>query len=639
MNRDPSLQRWMTALRQGEAGDAELLAAFHAQHDEASFEVLVRRHGSMVLGVCRRLLGHDQDAEDAYQATFLVLARRAGDIRRPEQLANWLWGVAYRAGLEARQRRRRRAREQQVTDMHEPEAAPAPEPASDLNRVLDEELKRLPEKYRTAVVLCDLEGCTREEAAGRLGIPVGTLSGRLTTAHRKLAARLTRRGVAVAGLAAALGTANTAAGVPPTLSSATVTIGVQVAVGGLAASGASPSVAALVESVLQALRLARWKSLALMLTVSLAILVPGVGVARQVLQRPPELPTPVVEAPPPAPPAPAPAPDPGRFRDVPIANDLNDIFVVSDVQERLPEFFQNNRLLVAEMPSATVRNLATSTEPFVDIMLPINSVNDPQTSKAGGRNVPVVPPSEAVRKLLETAAAKQTAVNVIIRHEGTAGLFDVVGYTTRSAPNFFTKADSVTRAGDVKQTDLQYTEPGKVELPPGPIQAVSGQPRLFRISSSIRNARVKNPIEDIIILSDRQESVVEFFQRNRVAIGCITADDYEKLLRTQEPWLEIPAEPISFNDDASPLKRRGKMIRVARPWPTVEQQMMRPALRASPIKAMTVILRRDEPDGVFTIVGYPRYRTAFQFFDKDVRVGDSGTVTQKDLRFRPPDDK
>jgi hypothetical protein len=81
------------------------------------------------------------------------------------------------------------------------------------------------------------------------------------------------------------------------------------------------------------------------------------------------------------------------------------------------------------------------------------------------------------------------------------------------------------------------------------------------------------------------------------------------------------------------------LIRIARPWPAVEQALMRPALRASPIKAMTVILRRDAADGVFTIVGYPRYRTAFQFFDKDVRVGDSGTLTQKDLRYRPSNGK
>jgi hypothetical protein len=84
----------MTALQQGDRSDADLLAGFHAHRDEASFDVLVRRHGPMVFGVCRRLLGHEQEAEDAYQATFLVLARRAGQIRRPERLASWLWGVA-----------------------------------------------------------------------------------------------------------------------------------------------------------------------------------------------------------------------------------------------------------------------------------------------------------------------------------------------------------------------------------------------------------------------------------------------------------------------------------------------------------------------------------------------------------------
>src|SRR4051794_21714745 len=154
--------------------DAQLLECFLTARDEAAFAALVRRHGPMVLGVCRRVLRHDHDAEDAFQAAFLVLARRAATIRQRELLGNWLYGVAYRAALEVRARRR--PRERQVSDMPEPRVADGADVGAELRPVLDEELNRLPEKFRVAVVLCDLEGRTRREAARQLGIPEGTLS-------------------------------------------------------------------------------------------------------------------------------------------------------------------------------------------------------------------------------------------------------------------------------------------------------------------------------------------------------------------------------------------------------------------------------------------------------------------------------
>src|SRR5688572_31440147 len=139
------------------ATDAELLAAFLHARDDAAFEALVRRHGRMVLGVCRRLLGHQQDAEDAFQATFLVLARKAATVRPPGMLGNWLHGVAGNVARRLRaMNQRRRSHERQMAAM--PECATPAVPDLGLAEVLDAELGRLPEKYRLAVILCDLEG-------------------------------------------------------------------------------------------------------------------------------------------------------------------------------------------------------------------------------------------------------------------------------------------------------------------------------------------------------------------------------------------------------------------------------------------------------------------------------------------------
>ena len=179
----------MALLRDG-AGltDGQLLKRFLTQRDDAAFAALVRRHGPMVLEVCRRALGNHHDAEDAFQVTFLVLARKATSIGQPELLGNWLYGAAYRAALEAKAARRR-VKESQVSAMPEPEAPAQPDVLLELRPVLDQELSRLPDKYRIPMVLCDLEGRTCRDAARQLGIPERTLSGRLTTATRYLSGR------------------------------------------------------------------------------------------------------------------------------------------------------------------------------------------------------------------------------------------------------------------------------------------------------------------------------------------------------------------------------------------------------------------------------------------------------------------
>jgi RNA polymerase sigma factor (sigma-70 family) len=191
------------------ANDRELLARFVQERDQSAFAELVRRHAPVVLGVCRRVTGHQQDAEDAFQAVFLILARKATTIGNPDLLGNWLYGVAVRVAQTIRRSvARRRTREIAVNTIPEPPSSPV-STHSELNPILDEELAALPSWYREAIVLCDLRGVSREEAAAALGVPEGTLSSRLANGRRKLATRLTKRGIALS--AAAIPTALSAA--------------------------------------------------------------------------------------------------------------------------------------------------------------------------------------------------------------------------------------------------------------------------------------------------------------------------------------------------------------------------------------------------------------------------------------------
>jgi len=184
--------------------DAELLGRFVDRRDGVAFEALTRRHAPMVWGVCRRVLPTDQDAEDAFQASFLVLVRKARAVPR-DAVGNWLYGVARRAALLAR---RTIARRRETVGVTPDCPAPEPRPPSALRAALDEELGRLPEIYRTVVVLCDLEGRTRREAAASLGWPEGTVAGRLSRARELLAKRLARHAPAMSVAAVLSGSAS-----------------------------------------------------------------------------------------------------------------------------------------------------------------------------------------------------------------------------------------------------------------------------------------------------------------------------------------------------------------------------------------------------------------------------------------------
>ncbi|MBN9519597.1 RNA polymerase sigma factor [bacterium] len=253
--------------------DRDLLAAFAATRDETAFA---------------RVTGHAQDAEDAFQAAFLVLARRAGQLSRPDQLGNWMYGVAVRTALDARSTRRR-IRETALADAPEPAALPPPPPDADLAGVLDEELARLPEKYRAAVVLCELEGVPRRDAAARLGIPEGTLSSRLAHARKLLATRLARRGiVAPVGLFAALGPTGGGAAVPAALIDYTARVAARAAGGAVPPGLVSDRVSSLTDGVLKTMFVSKLRLTAGVVALAVAAL----GAAAVVGQQPRAVPQP-----------------------------------------------------------------------------------------------------------------------------------------------------------------------------------------------------------------------------------------------------------------------------------------------------------------------------------------------------------
>jgi len=255
------------AVATAELTDGQLLEAYSACRDETAFAELVRRHGPMVWGVCRRLLANREDAEDAFQATFLVLVRKPGSIRPAERVGNWLHGVAVRAARKAAQSARRR--ERQVECLPEP-VARTEELNHDLVAVIDREVTRLPPKYRLPVVLCDLEGNTRSEAAARLGWPEGTVAGRLALGREMLARRLARLGLAVPSgvLAAALPGPEAGATAPTSLLNLTIRA---------AANGSfRPEATALAKGVIRAMSATRFMPLAAALLIVL-----GAGLALQ----------------------------------------------------------------------------------------------------------------------------------------------------------------------------------------------------------------------------------------------------------------------------------------------------------------------------------------------------------------------
>jgi cobalt-zinc-cadmium efflux system membrane fusion protein len=271
--------------RGGGASDAQLLERFVSRRDDAAFEVLVWRHGGLVLDVCGRLLRQAEDAEDVFQATFLALARRAGSIGKRESLGSWLYKVAYRLALRVRARAAREAAlRQSLPDLLAPGPAGS-DAGPDLRPLLDEEINRLPEKYRAAVVLYYLQGKTTEEAARQLGCARGTVCSRLSWARQRLRNRLTRRGLVIG--AAGLGLTLAPAVAPAALVGATVNAALLFA-SGPAAGALTGQAVTLAEGVVRAMVLTKVKVAAVVL-LSLGALGLAAGLSTQrVLAEKPE---------------------------------------------------------------------------------------------------------------------------------------------------------------------------------------------------------------------------------------------------------------------------------------------------------------------------------------------------------------
>ena len=274
-----------TLLEEGAVGmlsDGQLVDRFVERRDASAFEAIVERYGPLVWGVCRRVLRHHHDAEDAFQATFLVLARKAASVMLREKLGNWLYGVAFQTAMKARANRaKRRVQERPDREMTEPEAI-SDEHADEMLSRLDREVTRLPEKYRMPIILCELQGKTHRQAAEQLGWPVGTVSGRLSRARTMLASRFSRRvaPLTVGALGGLLAHDMAWAGLPPELvRSAARAASLSSVEKAVTAGVVSAKVAAITEEVLKTMLLNKLKLATAMVLAVFVIAAGGTSLA------------------------------------------------------------------------------------------------------------------------------------------------------------------------------------------------------------------------------------------------------------------------------------------------------------------------------------------------------------------------
>jgi RNA polymerase sigma factor (sigma-70 family) len=451
----------------GDPGDDQLLAAFVSSRDEAAFQQIVRRHGPMVHGVCRRALRNEADADDAFQAVFLVFVRKAASVRPGNMLGNWLHGVAVNVARKGREVLARRRTQELVGDV--PSRTPvADAPGSpELREVIDQELNRLPADYRAAVVACDLEGRTRKEAAGQLGWSEGTVASRLARARAILADRLTRRGIVMpaAGLGVVLGVGSPAVAAIPRA----------------VLTGHSERITELAGEALRAMSVSKLKSAA---AVVLAVAgVVGVGTGVVLACGVPRLTVPPVS---PAKPFPLSSveskPDdgtpaawskPGTGADAAtdkpgganagiakptrfiLRNPERDITIVTDRDETFVEFFRRQRVMVAGVTQKDFDAALAAKEPTARLFVDYASYNEAgMLAAVYGSYARLAPISPRVADVVPDADGRAL---VLVADAKDQDVWHVAGFTTRSSVGFFTAKEKKGR-DDFAPADLIHTK-------------------------------------------------------------------------------------------------------------------------------------------------------------------------------------
>lgn len=463
------IRRLRTALplTGGEPTDEQLLDRFLARRDpDEAFGAIVRRHGPMVRGVCRRVLRNDADADDAFQAVFVVLLRKAEVVRPRNRLGNWLYGVAVNVARRGRDSVARRRTQELVVEPEAPGAyAPGSPEHGELKAVIDQELCGLPSAYRAAVVACDLEGQTRSEAAGRLGWSEGTVASRLARGRALLADRLTRRGLALPAAGLLVATAPTTADAVPVVSFQLLT------------SAPSPAAEALATEALKVMVASKLKSVAVAVLAVAGLAGAGAATVWACGGYGPRPTVPPVSAAKPYPlqsvetreaqpgDAPAAVAKPGAVEpgaDKPggdnagagksalfvMRNPARDITVVSDRHETLVEFFRRQPVLVATVPAPVREKVlfdAKGPTAFVFVDDASFNVTGPRVAAYGASvKLAPVPPAGPVGQLLETTGASEPII--FVRDAADKNLWHAVGYTTRPSAGFF--ADTKRAKGD-----------------------------------------------------------------------------------------------------------------------------------------------------------------------------------------------
>lgn len=446
----------------GGPGDDQLLAAFVASGDEAAFQQIVRRHGPMVHAVCRRVLRNDADADDAFQATFLVFVRKADSVRPGNLLGNWLHGVAANVARKGRELNARRRAKELAAVQARPEREPAAAP--DLREVVDQELARLPAEFRAAVVACDLEGRTRREAAGQLGWSEGTVASRLSRARALLADRLTRRGVAVpaAGLSVSLA--------PPAAS----------AVPAARFGGHTAAIETLSHEVMRAMVASKFKSAGVAVLAVAGLAAAGAGVVFACGGSKPAPPVSAAKVPPdrsvetmtddsvvaawakPAAGEAGTSDKPGggnagagksaRFL---LRNPAGDITVVTDRHETLVEFFRRQQVMVAGVERKDYSAALGAAKPTGRLFVNYASRNeDTPLNAAYGSYVRLAPVPADVEGVIPDVAAGAV---VLAADPADKDVWHVAGFTTRPSVGFFASKERKGR-DDFAPADLLFAE-------------------------------------------------------------------------------------------------------------------------------------------------------------------------------------